>query len=348
MFCALGGAHLARHTQGRRRADAHAARVPPPRAARTDRSTADFSHAPAAAGRPGARVLDPGRDRAVGHRAHAPRRDDWHGRADRRAERTFRAFVYQLMTAGLRRRRWRRRRSPARRCYAEVGDVIVVHFRNGRPRSSARRSRCTRTASSTTPTTTAPTCGDFTRVGGFIAPGEEFTYTWEATPESVGVWPYHDHGPNHTLNTSRGLFGAIIIREPGREDPRRRDVLFLALAPAADHRPRADTSSASTAAPPPATRRRCAPRSARTSPSTCSADGPDVPHFHVHGHRWKDPPAPSWTTPTLGPNETDHRPLRPRTTRAAGSTTATSFTHQDGGMAGWYLVDLNRRRNTFA
>ena len=37
--------------------------------------------------------------------------------------------------------------------------------------------------------------GEFTRAGGFIEPGEEFTYTWEATPDSVGVWPYHDHGP---------------------------------------------------------------------------------------------------------------------------------------------------------
>ena len=50
--------------------------------------------------------------------------------------------------------------------------------------------------------------GDFTRAGGFVGPGEEFTYVWEATPDSVGVWPYHDHGPNHTLNTVRGLFGA--------------------------------------------------------------------------------------------------------------------------------------------
>ena len=28
--------------------------------------------------------------------------------------------------------------------------------------------------------------GDFTRAGGFIAPGDEFTYTWEATPDLSG------------------------------------------------------------------------------------------------------------------------------------------------------------------
>ena len=69
--------------------------------------------------------------------------------------------------------------------------------------------------------------GDHTRVGGFVAPGEEFTYTWEATPDSVGVWPYHDHGPNHTLNTFRGAFGAIVIRERGAKPPDVEHVLFL-------------------------------------------------------------------------------------------------------------------------
>ena len=82
--------------------------------------------------------------------------------------------------------------------------------------------------------------GDHTRVGGFIAPGEEFTYTWEATPDSVGVWPYHDHGPNHTLNTFRGAFGAIVIRERGAKVPDIEQVLFLhQLLPPVTRLPRA-------------------------------------------------------------------------------------------------------------
>ena len=63
--------------------------------------------------------------------------------------------------------------------------------------------------------------GDLTRAGGFVGPEEEFTYVWEATPDSVGVWPYHDHGPSHTLNTTRGLFGAIVVRERGAPRPTR-------------------------------------------------------------------------------------------------------------------------------
>ena len=79
--------------------------------------------------------------------------------------------------------------------------------------------------------------GRYTRAGGFVAPGEEFTYTWECVPESVGAWPYHDHGPNHTLNTLRGMFGAIVIREKGDDGAARRGVALPALSSAAGHRP---------------------------------------------------------------------------------------------------------------
>ncbi len=74
--------------------------------------------------------------------------------------------------------------------------------------------------------------GEFTRDGGFVAPGESFTYQWECTPDSVGAWPYHDHGPNHTLNSFRGLFGAIIVRAKGEKKPDRVHNLFAhQLAP---------------------------------------------------------------------------------------------------------------------
>src|SRR3954454_7178423 len=113
----------------------------------------------------------------------------------------------------------------------EVGDTIVVHFRNGDEKFEQ-------------PLTVHPHgvrynpeydgayLGDFTRAGGFVAPGEEFTYVYECTPDSVGVWPYHDHGPNHTLNTLRGLFGAIVVRPKGAKAPDVETVLhFHSLPP---------------------------------------------------------------------------------------------------------------------
>ena len=98
--------------------------------------------------------------------------------------------------------------------------------------------------------------GEFTRAGGFIAPGETFTYQWECTPDSVGAWPYHDHGPNHTLNTFRGLFGALIVRPKGAKPPGPRLHAVRPPVAAAGHAPATRTSTASTAAPTPATRRR--------------------------------------------------------------------------------------------
>ena len=65
----------------------------------------------------------------------------------------------------------------------------------------------------------------------------------------VGAWPYHDHGPNHTLNTFRGLFGTIVVRPRGAKWPDVVHTLFAAPAAAAGHRPGRATSTASTAAP---------------------------------------------------------------------------------------------------
>ena len=39
-------------------------------------------------------------------------------------------------------------------------------------------------------------------------------------------WRCHDHGPNHTLNSFRGLFGAIIVRAKGEQKPDRVHNLF--------------------------------------------------------------------------------------------------------------------------
>ena len=97
--------------------------------------------------------------------------------------------------------------------------------------------------------------GEYTRAGGFIAPGETFTYQWECTPQSVGAWPYHDHGPNHTLNTFRGLFGAIVVRPKGAKQPDRLYTLFVHQLPPPVTGLRR-TSTASTGAPTRATRRR--------------------------------------------------------------------------------------------
>jgi hypothetical protein len=66
--------------------------------------------------------------------------------------------------------------------------VLRVHFRNGDEHFGQAVTMHPHGVRYT-PDYDGAYMGDFTRVGGFVAPGEEFTYTWEATPDSVGVWP---------------------------------------------------------------------------------------------------------------------------------------------------------------
>ena len=260
-------------------------------------------------------------------------RDDWHGRPIP-GKRNFRALVYQLMKPGFAGPNGPPL-MPGPTLYAEVGDTLVVHFRNAAFKLGQALTLHPHGVRYT-PDYDGVYLGDHTRVGGFIAPGEEFTYTWEATPDSVGVWPYHDHGPNHTLNTFRGAFGAIVVRERGARPPDVEHVLFLhQLLPPVTSLPRAFQAINGRTA-------------AGNTPTIQTRVGQDVAlhvigmdnnfhDFHIHGHRWKDAAGAFVDTPTVGPNETiTARFVEDNPGRWLYHCHV--FSHQDAGMAGWYMV----------
>jgi FtsP/CotA-like multicopper oxidase with cupredoxin domain len=264
-----------------------------------------------------------------------PRRDEWHGRAVPGPS-VYRAFVYQQMTEGFA-APLAGPAIPGPTLYAEVGDTIVVHFRNGLPEKTGQALTMHPHGVKYNPEYDGVFLGDFTRAGGFVRPGREFTYTWEATPDAVGVWPYHDHGPNHTLNTFRGLFGAIIVRERGAKAPDVEAVVFFhALAPPVTDLERQFQCINGRAF-------------AGNTPTLRAKVGQDVAihvmgmdsnfhDFHIHGHRWKDPNGTFIDTPAVGPNETiTARFIEDNPGRWLYHCHV--FTHQDGGMAGWYLVE---------
>jgi len=58
----------------------------------------------------------------------------------------------------------------------------------------------------------------FSGRGGNVKPGDTFTYRLEARPDSVGVWPYHDHSPSMGDSIEGGLYGVLSIRG-GNERP---------------------------------------------------------------------------------------------------------------------------------
>lgn len=47
-----------------------------------------------------------------------------------------------------------------------------------------------------------------------ILPGQSWTYVFDATPETIGAWAFHDHVRNVQANVNRGLFGGLIVRHP--------------------------------------------------------------------------------------------------------------------------------------
>jgi FtsP/CotA-like multicopper oxidase with cupredoxin domain len=261
------------------------------------------------------------------------KRDEWHNRP-LSSRNSYRAFMYREMTAGFA-GYVRAPTLPGPTLFAEVGDVLVVHFRNG---DTKLRQAVTMHPHGVkyNPEYDGAYMGEFTRAGGFIAPGETFTYQWECVPESVGFWPYHDHGPNHTLNTFRGLFGGIIVRPRGAKQPDRVYCMFAHELP------------------PPITGRdenlQCfnGRSYAGNTPTLRSRVGEDVEinaigmdsnfhTFHIHGHRWRDAAGAFVDNPTMGPDV-------PVTARFVEDNPGRwlyhchVFSHMTG-MAGWYVVE---------
>jgi FtsP/CotA-like multicopper oxidase with cupredoxin domain len=261
-------------------------------------------------------------------------KDEWMKKPIPR-KRTMRAFVYQQYSAGFA-EPIGPAKIPGPRLIAEVGDTIVVHFRNA-DRKLNQAVTVHPHGVRYNPEYDGSYLGDYTRAGGFVEPGEEFTYTWEATPDSIGVWPYHDHGPNHTLNTIRGLFGSIVIRERGATWPDVEEVLFMhSFPPQVTGVPRLFYcfNGRAFAGNTPTIRAKVGQRVAIHA---IGMDG-DFHTFHIHGHRWQDASGAFVDCPTLGPNETvtasfvEDNPGR-------WLYHCHVFSHQDGGMAGWYLVE---------
>jgi manganese oxidase len=330
-LCAIGGEKVALSRPGdAAKADAAAARVARPRAKEPTEDQRFATPEPQPGGTRREYWLQ-----AVNVRwtVVPTRRDDWHGRGVS-GPTTYRAAVYQQMTPGFA-APVGPAAIPGPTLHGEVGDTIVVHFRNALALDQAVTIHPHGVRYN--PEYDGTYMGDYTRAGGFVAQGEEFTYTWECTPDSVGAWPYHDHGPNHTLNTFRGMFGALIVREKGAPAPDVEQVLFLhQLTPPVTGLPRAFQCINGRAF-------------AGNTPTLRARVGNSVElhvfgmdnnfhDFHIHGHRWKDASGAFVDTPSVGPNETiTARFIEDNPGRWLYHCHV--FSHQDGGMSGWYLVE---------
>jgi hypothetical protein len=128
---------------------------------------------------------------------------------------------------------------------AEVGDTIVVHFRNetrfpvslhphGVSYDKANEGSGSAGSTSADGSNESPGIHRSHQhhggggIGGAVPAGSSFTYRWQvpprsgpgpADPDSI-AWPYHSH-VNEVGDTSAGLVGAIVIHRRGSLDERR-------------------------------------------------------------------------------------------------------------------------------
>ena len=334
LVCTLGGKPLPlKTTSDVREADARAAGLKRPAAARRD--AVDDLKFPTPEPQPGGQVREYWiQARSVRWDVAPTGRDDWMDTPVKGA-RAFTALVYQQYTPG-----FGKPVGPA--CMpgptleAEVGDVLRVHFRNGDEKYGQAHTMHPHGVRYT-PDYDGAYLGKYTRVGGFVAPGEEFTYTWEATPDSVGAWPYHDHGPSHSLSILRGLFGTIIIRE---KDAKRPDVevpLFVHSFPPQVTGLRGNfqcVNGRTTAGNTPTIRAKVGDDVAMHV-----FGGDAVLHtFHVHGHRWRAPDGSYTDNQLVGP-ETSVTARWREDNPGRWLYHCHIHPHMAAGMTGWYLVD---------
>jgi len=175
---------------------------------------------------------------------------------------------------------------------ADVGDTILVHFKNldneyERPHSMHFHGVHYRFGSD------GAYIPGFSTKGGNVKPGDSYTYRMVAGPDSVGVWPYHDHSKSMDESIAGGLFGAISIRDPKQPRPDHEFVVYLAPMldfMTIDGRAFVGNTPVFHA------------KVGDLVQWDVLAMGSDFHTFHVHGHRWLTPHGPE-DTRTIGPAE---------------------------------------------
>ena len=112
------------------------------------------------------------------------------------------------------------RRAPGTVIYTRPGETLCIHVLNGDTESHSFHLHGLEygiDSDGAWPFGTQSTDG---RRSDEICPGQSWTYTFRVREDSIGAWPFHDHG-SHAINESinRGLFGGIVVLPCGIKPP---------------------------------------------------------------------------------------------------------------------------------
>jgi FtsP/CotA-like multicopper oxidase with cupredoxin domain len=109
---------------------------------------------------------------------------------------------------------------------ATVGDRILVHFKN--------LDTATRNSHSMhfhgvhyEPSSDGAFVPGFSGRDADVKVGRTWTYELFAKADSIGVWPYHDHGPSMDPSIAGGMYGAMSIRGRHEKAPDREFVVLF-------------------------------------------------------------------------------------------------------------------------
>src|SRR5260370_29592375 len=105
------------------------------------------------------------------------------------------------------------RRVPGTVIYAQPGDWLRIHVKNGDgiPHSfHIHGLRYGIDSDGSWPFGTQSTDG---RRSDEICPGQKWTYTFEVTDDTVGAWPFHDPCPPIAAAVNRRLFAGLVVLE---------------------------------------------------------------------------------------------------------------------------------------
>lgn len=125
--------------------------------------------------------------------------------------------------------------------------------------------------------------------------GQSYTYSLVAGPDSIGVWPYHDHSPSMDDSIKGGMFGMLsVLGRHERAPDREFEVVFSPFGKnfmAIDGRAFVGNTPVFHS------------KVGQTVQWDVMAMGSDHHTFHVHGHRWIVPGGVPRDTQTVGPAE---------------------------------------------
>jgi FtsP/CotA-like multicopper oxidase with cupredoxin domain len=215
----------------------------------------------------------------------------------RPAQTVFPTVTYRRYTRG-----WRRplpnvagnqNRIPGPLIRAEVGDRILVHFKN-KDRLYRRPHSMHFHGVRYKPSSDGAFVPGVSGRDGNVRPGQTWTYRLTAGPGSAGVWPYHDHSPSMHDSIDGGMYGMLSIRRPGEPLPDREFVVvFASMGDFHAINGRAFVGNT------PVFRARVG----ETVQWDVMGMGSEHHTFHVHGHRWRAPDGVPRDTVNVGPAE---------------------------------------------